>query len=40
PQRGFLLWRLSDAGPRVRGNTVMGPASETLHSSGRIKQLR
>src|SRR5262249_57884583 len=29
-KRGFLLWRLSDAGPAVRGITFMGPASETL----------
>src|SRR5260370_42428833 len=29
--RGFLPWRLSDAGPRARGTIREGPASETLH---------
>ena len=31
PSRGFLPWRFADAGPGVRGATVMGPASENLH---------
>ncbi len=30
--RGFLPWRLSDAGPRARGTIREGPASETLHN--------
>jgi len=35
PTRGFLLWRLSDAGPGARdGTRPEGPASETLHNSG------
>jgi hypothetical protein len=32
--RGFLPWRLSDAGPRARGTFREGPASETLHTNG------
>src|SRR5947209_6924866 len=30
--RGFLHWRLSDDGPRVRGSHRDGPSSETLHN--------
>src|SRR5260370_26585818 len=37
--RGFLPWRLADAGPRARGNVRDGPASATLHRS-RPPQLR
>ena len=33
PSRGFLPWRFADAGPRARGATVMGPASENLHKT-------
>ena len=35
--RGFLPWRLSDAGPTlgVRGHLRHRPASETLHKTGR-----
>ena len=32
--RGFLPWRFAYAGPRARGATVMGPASENLHKIG------
>ncbi len=35
PPRGFLLGRLSNAGPRSRTTVRSGPASETLHLSGR-----
>ena len=31
--RGFLPWRLSNAGPRVCRNRRDGPASETLHKN-------
>ena len=31
PFRGFLPWRLPDAGPGARGCVCDGPASETLH---------
>src|SRR5258708_31995904 len=34
--RGFLPWRLADAGPRARGHVRDGPASPTLHNSGRL----
>src|SRR5439155_10649433 len=45
---GFLPWRLSDDGPRVRGSHRDGPSSETLHktrpfvsrSHGSFRQLR
>src|SRR5215468_6519006 len=30
--RGFLPWRFSDAGPRVYGAVITGPASENLHN--------
>src|SRR5260370_19718059 len=39
PHRGFLHWRFADAGPRARGTTVMGPASENLHTSGRSSRV-
>jgi hypothetical protein len=32
--RGFFPWRLSDAGPGVRGHPRHEPASEALHKSG------
>jgi len=32
--RGFLPWRFSDAGPRVYGAVITGPASENLHRTG------
>jgi hypothetical protein len=32
--RGFLPWRLSDAGPMPEDRLALGPASETLHISG------
>jgi hypothetical protein len=31
--RGFLPWRLSNAGPSACGTVREGPASETLHNS-------
>jgi len=31
--RGFLPWRLSDAGPRARDGVHEWPASETLHNT-------
>ena len=34
--RGFLPWRLSDAGPQRRSLPLDRPASETLHTSGRV----
>jgi len=35
--RGFLPWRLSNAGPRARGTFIAGPASETLHNCGLLR---
>src|SRR5437867_12264684 len=32
PTRGFVLWRLSDAGPGARRSHLARPASETLHT--------
>ena len=34
PDRGFLPWRLSDAGRRCTWHRRVRPASETLHRSG------
>ena len=34
PDRGFLPWRLSDAGRRCTWHRRVRPASETLHKSG------
>ena len=34
PDRGFLPWRLSDAGRRCTWHRRVRPASETLHMSG------
>jgi hypothetical protein len=33
PQRGFLLWRLSDAAAECAALSIKRPASETLHTS-------
>src|SRR3979409_887525 len=34
--RGFLPWRFAYAGPGVCRATIMGPASENLHTTGLV----
>jgi len=42
PSRDFLLWRFSNAGPSrsVRGAVRHRPASENLHSTGRVNLIQ